>query len=361
MINEAALRAFLDKHKNVSNKKLTDDILWYEFPKDTTRVVIQFLPPVHQYPIPGVYFYQHWLNTSNVKVINCLKSYDMPCPFCALLEAYKTQLDITEWESKAQSKVNVLVLQDPSYESRYQRRLDPNVPHVLSMAGEYLLNWLVKSIVDQDPNTGGDFTNPDQSFAWIFERERPKGKFKKMLSPIPRKLGQTPSEREYLLAKACDFSKTFKQPDDAYLQKVKESAVYMKEIIENKLLLLNPPTQPQIGQQAAPPQMLPNQNFIPATHITEPLPVTEVIPKPHYPVNPPQEVTPHVNHPTPVPTQPLERTVIVPPGSVTPGRNIPNKAPKCFGDKLVYNRESEVCEVCSWEYHCSTQLQMSKT
>lgn len=362
MINEAAIKAFLDKHRNVERKS-QDDTLFYEFPKDTTRVLIQFLPPVHNNILPGILFYQHWLNMNNVRALNCLKSYDLVCPFCDLIEPYRNKMSITEWESKVQSKVNVLILQDTSYESRYQRTLNSKTPHVLSMPGDYLLIWLSKSILEKDPNTGGDFTNPDNSFAWIFEREKMKGKFKRNLSPIPRKIGETPEEQEAILSKACDFKKLYKVPDDVYVYKLKESALYLKEVIENKLIVLSNPGHqmlphqnsmphaithgniqqipgqavpqqalPQPGQVSHPVQMLVPQALPPEYYQQQVLPLGMVYQPPvQYPQqvptgmqsNPPAQVQPV---PAPVP-MPQVQSVSSPPPAVQAAPSVPSSLP----------------------------------
>lgn len=317
-VNQDTIREFLNKQKseNKKNNQGGGDFFYYDLPKGIDKVKLLFLPPFGDEPMPGRLTKQHWsipASPNTPKVLYCFSMYNADCPMCEMLSQYEGRLDLDDWVGKFNTKLNVLVLSDPTYTTRYNRQLDPKQPHLLNANGSYTLEWLCENLINPEV---GDITNPDKAYPFIFEREKVEGKFKRQISLHPIAVGDTPEERTQILSKMYDFKKIYKSPDDVYLQKMKDAVIKVRDVIENKILTLATTGE---GNRAAV-----NDNN-PAATTTVPTTSTQ----------------------TTTPSQPAE--VKGPPG-----------APKCFGDAGVFDDKTEKCRICAYDFHCRTVIESRK-
>jgi hypothetical protein len=283
------------------------DIFWYQLPSNTDKVLLRFAPPLPHENYPGRLINSHYGIPGDHKYIYCFKTYDMDCPMCDMLREYDGKLNLDDFVSKAKTQLNVFVLSDPTYEGRYGRKLDPNAPHILGANGDFTLYWLLENTINP---VVGDITDPVNGSPVEFQREKNEGKFKRVVGRVASPIAKTPEEREVMLAKLHDFKKIWKNPDDVYLQRMKDCVLKVRDVLENKLITMKTENVP------LPPNQDHTMNMASAMSQTQSAPSTS------------QSTT----------------TAI--------GVKRPTGAPSCFGDKVTHNPAKKKCLMCPMEFGC---------
>lgn len=389
MINETALRAFMEQ-RNKNRVQFNGDTLWYRLPSDTTKITLLFLPPSHgNENIYGVYYYQHWINAKEINAIPCFKTYAMECPMCTFLDNYMNHKEtIKPYLKQDQCKMNILILDDPSYEKRYKKPLDPKMPHLLTGPGSFQ-DWFMKELIERFTRDKIDISNPNQAYAYYIERERDEGPITKSIKPIPMKIGDNPEEQFKILDKCVNLVKLYKI-DDAQIKRMKDCILIVKDVIENKMMTMSSPggqfdysanaavqappsPQPQkpiynpaAAQQEAYAQKVSRQGFEapPPAHMPPLEPgysdsLVEEYPGPQTTVLPPARPTAPI---APRPSQESNVTQMPQAGPMTrqgtagAKKYVPFGAPVCFGDQNVYDGKSDQCRQCATEFLCKTEV-----
>jgi hypothetical protein len=239
----AAIRAELDKRKEEKkefSKGESDraDIPFYSLPDGTEKVLLRFGPPLAHERLPGRIIRTHWgVGADNAKV-HCYRNYGLDCPMCELLKEYEPRIETSDWSPAAKAYFNVWVLSDPSYESRYEKKLNPKQVHLLG-ASDFNYEWLLDNILNPEV---GDVTDPLNGSNVTFEREKKKGKFKRTVSRGSSPVSTNTEEMKTMLEGMYDMAKIWKNPDDTYHAKMKDAVAYTRDVLENKILTLSTET-----------------------------------------------------------------------------------------------------------------------
>lgn len=301
-------KEFFENNKSKTDKREGSDRRWYSFPADSKHngkdleVILRFLPPMEGQKLPGKLVGTHW-NIPELNKIICFKSYDLDCPMCNMLKMYKGRLELGDWLSNVKAYFNVLILSDPTYEERCKRKLEPNKVDVLN-SPEYTLFWLLEQVLK--PRVG-DITDPVKGIDVSFQRESKGGKFKRSTFPDRTPIADSEEGIRGILAARTDLEKIWTRPDDTYFQNMKKAVALVKEVIENKIMVLSSGT----GSSSSKPA--------------------------------PKEIKEAA-------------------GTVNESKssNKPAGAPACFGDPKVFNLSSQDCIKCVYDFHCQEDLRRNK-
>lgn len=345
---------------------------FYSLPEGTESVLVRILPPYEGARIPGKFVYKHYNIPGDNSSVNCLRTWDMECPMCKMIEEYSARTDVSDFEMVTTSYLNVLVLKDPTNPS-----IPRNEPRLLRDYGTNL-KWLLENILNEE--VGERLIDPYNGHSVTFTREKYKGKFRRDISLSPTAIGANQEEIQNILSKMHNCDKIWPSPDDQSMQNFYKAVAAVKDIIENKIMTAGqmvPPTQ-----QYAPP---PAQQYAP--------PVQQQAPAYSPPVQPPVQaapaqqpvVAPPVQAPAPQPVvqQPVAAPIQQPVAQPAPQpqtKTVAAGAPECYANKDVFyagfgsssnvpkdlaaqdpsgEKQAQVkkCTVCPYEFQCEQEVE----
>lgn len=217
-VDKEALRKMLDNRPSGSGSGGND---FYSLPSQGSRK-IRVLPPWEGASAPGKLVTKHFNISDELGVVDCLKTWDLDCPVCDVLEAFSSLIDVEDLEGVQRAYLNVLVLDDDE--------VDPDSPKIMG-GSDFNLYWLIEKILDPEV---GDITDPDEGHSITFARKRNKGPFERTISLKPTPIASTDEKKKEILDNIKNLDKIFPEPDSDKIKKVKDAAKQLKAILKSR-------------------------------------------------------------------------------------------------------------------------------
>ena len=389
------LKALLNnQQKGKKNYDGDNKYRWFNFPSGMERVTLRVLPIFEEGGFMVVSKHRELPGERATEL--CMSTHGMNCPICDVIQQYKGRLDTRAWEKGDKVYVNALFIRATDADGKnpvqlvdYKKQpLDYKLgtPY-LTPLGTTTFNWLVDSLTDPEK---GDVMHPISGRNITLQRGSVNGAFKnKEFSFTPSRIAETDEEIMAIMQNRFKMQDIWRQPDETFLKKLKESAGMLDAMIKDKLGKLGAgvgaaaTTHPR-ASQPTPAQTLGNPAFSPPPAAGNSLPTghqTHAMSNgpTHNTFSPPPAVapTPVAQHVTPVapaiPAVQPQASYVAPPVFAPPAQApasavappagkvaAPPGAPACFSDATVYNEAATKCQVCNYDYHCARAIQSAK-
>jgi hypothetical protein len=346
---------------------------WFNFPltskeKVTMRILPVLVPGAsitvsHHKKIPGLKEKQSkWL---------CLKTHHMDCPICQALSETSDRLDHgfngTNYNPISKIYVNALFVRATddknniiTYKDMKGNPYVTKTPYITPLTPS-MFKWLVDSFVDHER---GDVCHPKTGRNINFVRERDYGPFAMEFAFQSTPIAESDEEMRSIFAKAHNLHEIWRSPDDEFVKKTKELALVMRDVLDQRIRQVGTgfgskealaptathhqpaPSTPTPAQTLGNPAMVQPPPLAPQP-VAAPTPQAPVAPAPAPVAQAPSSAPVAQAMPAAQPAAP--KKVVAPPG-----------APACFSDPNVFNRSSNKCMVCNYDYHCEKAIQSAK-
>lgn len=302
-MDKEAIRKLLEKRKTQRpTNRSNGDMDWYSLPYEKGSCLIRVLPAMPNEPFPGKIVTTH-RNIPEIEKVSCLKMYDVSCPICNLLEEFDGRTKTADWEPSSRGYLNVQVVRDPRPE--FNGKLEKIYPCGFP---EFTYEWFLGVLIDEE--AGGDITDPVNGRDIKLERTKDGGAFKKVVALNPRAIGEDQKVIDELLKKRIDFDTIWSaEPNDKILEKVAKAEEVLRVLLE--------------GRVKSKKEVLDKYKEV-------------------------EKKDPALTEKKP------DNNVEAPKGKSTIKK--PSNAPDCYGDKSVYDKESDKCGDCSQEFGCATAV-----
>ena len=298
--DKEAIKRLLEKRKTQRPNRGDGD--WYQLPYEKASCLIRVLPALENEPYPGKIVTNH-KNIPELEKAPCLRMYDLACPICDLLEEFDGRTKTSEWDPASRGYLNVQVVRDPRPE--FNGKLDKAFPCGFP---EFTYEWILGILIDEE--AGGDITHPTSGRDLKLERTKQGGAFKKTIAMNPRPVGKSEKEIKALLEGRTDFDTIWPAtPTDKVLEKVKNAESVLRLLLEKRVQSKKEVMETYKEQEKKDPAL------------TEKKPDNNVVEAP-------------------------AKTAIKKPAS----------APECYGNKEVYDADSDKCGDCQQEFGCANEI-----
>lgn len=364
------LKALLSQNNKGSNYSNDNKYRWFNFPPETTKVTLRILPFLHD----GGYMmvYRHNELPGKKPGALCLQTHGMNCPICEVLQKYKGRQDLKKQEAGVKVYVNGLFIRATDNNNNIitllNKQKQPFVTKTTYLVplGLGIFQWLVESMTDPEK---GDVMHPETGRNVTLERESYNGKFKKEFSFNTGPIADTKEEIQAILSSMVSPKEIWRTPDDAFYKELKEQAAELDVALEAKQRELmsgmgGMPTHPRANPMPNQAQQLGNPAF---SQPAMPNPSNPGYAPPYTPTLPSgtMSYTPPVTQPSPAPQMaPSYQPTPAPspsPAVPAPAAANPAGSPACFGDPAVFNRTSNKCMICNFDYHCERKINAART
>ena len=369
MDNFNYIQNLLDKsgHKlDGGNNSSLGDIRFFKLPANRTErgalaeTVIRVLPfDINNSDFPFKVVLKHYAIPNAARGVTCLKTWMLDCPICNVLNSLSRNMDISVYTSRLRPVCNALILRCSS-----NNNVNPMLANVLTITPN-LLNSFAEFWRDPSKRTIFDVMSGRNV---TLLRSRDKGPFNLTVdferSPI------APSEEglRSVMSTLYDLNKIWKNPDDNQVNQIADLAANFEESLRNRSSLLdggtnfNQPPKQQFNQQ---PRQQFNQQ--PRQQFNQP-PAQQFNQQPRQQFN--QQPRQQFNQPPMQQfNQAQQEEFVTDDGTkieyVTEDfLAVSDKSdnlemvgtPNCFGDSKVYNKDSEGCISCNFEFQCAKKI-----
>lgn len=314
----------------IPGKKQGGSLNFYRFPSGMEEVKIRILPPWEGSDFPVKLMRRHYKLPGADKSVICPSTFGQDCEICEVIQHFDGRLDLSQWAAATQCVGNCIVRKDPT-----QPAVKSNEVYIFT-GSEGLMKWLVDLYEDGE---GKVLVDPFEGRDLRMKREKSNGKF--IITPgfSATPLAESPDATEGYLSKLPNLDKVWSAQDDSELAKIREYASNLKEVVESRLLNLSADSESAYDA---------DDMEVPFSGDPVP-PKKEELKK----EEPKKSTLTKETAPKTVATKAEPTSPVKPKAQKT---DKPSGAPECFSDESVYNRDSDKCFKCNYEYHCGVAL-----
>lgn len=320
------------------------DLKFYNFPKGTEEVGIRLLPHWGGDSFPLKLKITHF-NIPDSKPITCPKTFgaDEHCDICDVLAEYEGQGDfLWQYSGSIGAQGNGLIIKDPT------QRINAKLPHIISFGV-----GLVKQLSDlwEDPEAAM-LCDLYEGRTIFIKREKQGGKFSMRTAFTGTPIVDSEEEANALLQSLPNLDKIVKPLSDDDLNNIREAALKLKDVIENRLVSETPsnagvPNQEDEGNE---PPSMPKE--------TKPAAGKPATSKPST-TKPATTQKPAASKPATGKPAAGKSATSSKPAAAAPkaaASDKPEDAPECYGNSTAYDANSDKCVECPYEFQCSEEI-----
>ena len=383
-------RALLAKSKQQQANQYGNRMEYWKVPNQPCKATVRFLPEINNEGL-GKLVYTHFkVPHPEHGVIKCLRTWDMDCPYCQVIEEFQNVVDVEKYEYNTQSAHHILLedfeIMDGT--GMYVRQVveNPNSPRMLQQSGYSMYDWLIEQILSP---AVGDITDIQNGVPVVITRTKKNQKVEKSVGRFSKPLADSPEAINKIINEMTPYSETLRVPDDEYMQRVQTCCVSLRTALQMKVqteinsnsVAQQAKANPNLQQNNFNQQPANNYNQQPANNFNQQpannfnQQANQVTPQANQVTPQANQVTPQANQVTPQanPVTPQANQVIPQANQVTPQANQvtpqssvasdsvkkPLNAKQCFGDINTFNEMRDECIICEHMFECSQAVDKS--
>lgn len=358
------LKDMLSKNNRSNSGGENNKFKWFGFPSGEEKVTLRILPIFWD----GGYMmvYRHNDLPGEAKSFLCLQTHGMNCPICEVVRQYEGKMDMKNWRAGVKVYVNGLYVRATDAKGNLITLTDRNkqpyvskTPYLMPLSMT-VFQWVVESLADPDK---GDIVHPKNGRNIILQRERFNGPFKKEFAFQTSTIGDTEEETQNILNGMTKITDIWKTPDDDFMKRCKESAGLLDATLTQRMAELSGglggmnAIHPRQQAAPTPAQMMGNPAFTQSAPPVMPQPSAAPAVGPATGLAPAAQ--PAVAAPT-VQNGTMASGSTTVPGAAPKVGAVPPGAPSCFANSGVFDRASNKCMICNYDYHCERAIANAK-